>query len=54
MIKYETKEELKENFNNYLNTISVKAKSSAGASGGGEDKKLKKNIEYILDLNIGV
>ena len=33
---------------NYLNTISVKAKSSAGASGGGEDKKLKKNIEYIL------
>ena len=30
---------------NYLNTISVKAKSSAGASGGGEDKKLKKNIE---------
>ena len=33
---------------NYLNTISVKAKSSSGASGGGEDKKLKKNIEYIL------
>lgn len=34
--------------NNYLNTISVKAKASSGASGGGEDKKLKKNIEYIL------
>ena len=33
---------------NYINTISVKAKSSSGASGGGEDKKLKKNIEYIL------
>lgn len=34
--------------NNYINTISVNAKVSAGASGGGEDKKLKKNIEYIL------
>jgi len=33
---------------NYINTVSVKAKSSAGASGGGEDKKLKKNIEYLL------
>ena len=33
---------------NYINTISVNAKVSAGASGGGEDKKLKKNIEYIL------
>lgn len=33
---------------NYLNTISVKAKSSSGASGGGEDRKLKKNIEYII------
>ena len=32
---------------NFLNTISVKAKVSAGASGGGEDKRLKKNIEYI-------
>lgn len=31
----------------YLNTISVKAKSSSGASGGGEDKRLKKNIEYL-------
>lgn len=35
-------------YSNYINTISVKAKSSAGASGGGEDKKLKKNIEYLL------
>ena len=33
--------------NNFLNTISVKAKVSAGASGGGEDKRIKKNIEYI-------
>lgn len=33
---------------NYINTVSIKAKSSAGASGGGEDKKLKKNIEYLL------
>ncbi len=34
--------------NNFLNQISVKMKQTAGASGGGEDKKLKKNIEYIL------
>ena len=33
---------------NFINCISVYAKVSAGASGGGEDKKLKKNIEYIL------
>ena len=33
---------------NYINTISVNSKVSAGVSGGGEDKKLKKNIEYIL------
>lgn len=33
---------------NYLNTINVYAKASSGASGGGEDKRLKKNIEYIL------
>ena len=32
---------------NFLNTISVKAKVSAGASGGGEDKRIKKNIEYV-------
>ncbi|WP_411681722.1 site-specific DNA-methyltransferase [Clostridium thailandense] len=33
---------------NFINCISVKTKSAAGASGGGEDKKLKKNIEYLL------
>ncbi len=32
---------------NYINTISVLMKNIAGASGGGEDKRLKKNIEYI-------
>ncbi|MGI6737785.1 MAG: DNA methyltransferase [Christensenellales bacterium] len=32
---------------NFINTLSVFTKVSAGASGGGEDKKLKKNIEYI-------
>ena len=34
--------------NNFINMVSVMSKVSAGASGGGEDKKLKKNIEYIL------
>lgn len=33
---------------NYINTINVLAKVAAGASGGGEDKRLKKNIEYVL------
>jgi adenine-specific DNA-methyltransferase len=33
---------------NFINTISVKAKPSSGASGGGEDKKLKKNVEYLI------
>ena len=33
---------------NFINQISVKMKQTAGASGGGEDKRLKKNIEYIL------
>lgn len=33
---------------NFLNIISVKMKNIAGASGGGEDKKFKKNCEYIL------
>ena len=33
---------------NYLNTIVIKAKAGAGASGGGEDKRLKKNYESIL------
>ncbi len=41
---------------NYINTISVLMKNIAGASGGGEDKRLKKNIEYIViyakDYNI--
>ncbi len=32
----------------YINTITVEAKASSGASGGGEDKRLKKNVEYIL------
>ena len=32
---------------NFVNTVSVNMKNIAGASGGGEDKKLKKNIEYI-------
>lgn len=30
------------------NMISVNMKNVAGASGGGEDKKLKKNCEFIL------
>ena len=29
--------------NNFINMICVKAKASSGASGGGEDRKLKKN-----------
>ncbi|GAB7140301.1 hypothetical protein RsTz2092_02490 [Deferribacterales bacterium RsTz2092] len=33
---------------NFLNTISIKAKVSSGASGGGEDKKAKKNTEFVL------
>lgn len=33
---------------NFLNQVSVKMKHTAGASGGGEDKRLKKNIEYLL------
>jgi adenine-specific DNA-methyltransferase len=31
----------------FINTVSVNMKNIAGASGGGEDKKLKKNIEYL-------
>lgn len=34
--------------NNFLNQVSLKMKETAGASGGGEDKKLKKNVEYLL------
>jgi adenine-specific DNA-methyltransferase len=33
---------------NYLNTVSVKTKVSSGASGGGQDKRLKKSVEYVL------
>lgn len=33
---------------NYINNISLKTKASAGASGGGEDKRLKKNTESVL------
>lgn len=32
---------------NYINTLSVNMKNVAGASGGGEDKRLKKNVEFI-------
>ena len=34
--------------NNFVNMISINMKNIAGASGGGEDKRLKKNCEYIL------
>ena len=33
---------------NFVNCLSVNMKNIAGASGGGEDKKLKKNLEFIL------
>jgi len=33
---------------NFVNLISVNMKNIAGASGGGEDKRLKKNCEFIL------
>ncbi len=33
---------------NYVNIVSANMKNIAGASGGGEDKRLKKNCEYIL------
>lgn len=33
---------------NFLNIINVNMKNIAGASGGGEDKRFKKNCEYIL------
>lgn len=33
---------------NFINMVSVNMKNIAGASGGGEDKRLKKNCEYIL------
>ena len=34
--------------NNFINIISINMKNIAGASGGGEDKRFKKNCEYIL------
>lgn len=33
---------------NFINQINARMKQTSGASGGGEDKRLKKNIEYIL------
>ena len=33
---------------NFINLIAVKTKNSSGASGGGEDRKLKKNIEFLI------
>ena len=33
---------------NFLNIITVRSKVSAGASGGGESKKIKKNTEYLI------
>lgn len=33
---------------NFINQIAVRMKLLAGASGGGEDRRLKKNIEHIL------
>lgn len=33
---------------NYINQVAIKTKQAAGASGGGENKKLNKNIEYLL------
>ena len=33
---------------NFVNMLSVNMKNIAGASGGGEDKRLKKNCEYVL------
>src|SRR5699024_6419608 len=32
---------------NYINTVSLLFKNVAGASGGGQDKRLKKNIEFL-------
>lgn len=33
---------------NFINMVSVNMKNVAGASGGGEDKRLKKNCEFLL------
>lgn len=34
--------------NCFLNQVAVRMKQTAGASGGGEDKRLKKSVEFIL------
>ena len=34
--------------NNFISHVSVKMKQIAGASGGSENKRLNKNIEYIF------
>lgn len=33
---------------NMINLVSVRTKNTSGASGGGEDKRLKKNVEFVL------
>ncbi len=33
---------------NFINLVSVNMKNAAGASGGGEDKRLKKNCEFVM------
>lgn len=33
---------------NFINLITVKTKNSSGASGGGEDRRLKKNTEFLI------
>lgn len=33
---------------NFINLVVVKTKNASGASGGGEDRRLKKNVEFIL------
>lgn len=33
---------------NFINMVSINMKNAAGASGGGEDKRLKKNCEFII------
>lgn len=33
---------------NFVNDVSVRMKLNAGASGGGEDKRLKKSVEHLL------
>ncbi len=33
---------------NFLNQIGIRMKQTSGASGGGADRRLKKNLEYIL------